>query len=395
MKKLSLSIMAALLFATLVILSSTARAQEDPKAEFERIWYAVCYTQKPIDEAKCYQLSKELREKYPNSPYVKNADKIVTTKDLGDVWEKFKAALDAYYAGPDAAKLERLFSTGDDFLAKTTTYRYYVAAQQSIAGSTAVISEIYKDKDKAKGYVEKALKLFDPSAPMPSDEEDKKHVAQFRDDIIASGNQYLGYYTKETKGDPEQAIAYLEKSIAVKSKPNIGWKDPNNYYLRSQIRNDEYVKLSAEYKALPDDQKTGDAGKELLKKINAVVDKLIADHARVIATATAPATKGLQDFARESFNNLWGYRTGAPEKATAYLKNYETDPTIADVAVPAKAETAETVMPGGPPTTGGNVKLSSGSGSAPGSAAANGTKAANSKKPAAKATSKKPTRRKR
>lgn len=392
MKKLSLSIMAALLFAALVVLPSVARAQDNPQAEFERNWYDVCYTKK--DKPKCYQLSKELLEKYPSSTYAKNAKQTVDQQDLADLWEKFQAALKAYYEGPDAAKLERLFSTGDDFLAKTPNYPY-VVAQQAIAAGSAVISEIYKDKEKAKGYVEKGLKLFDPSMPAPSDEEQKKQITDFRAEIIALGNQYLGYYTKETKGDPQQAIAYLEKSIAVKSKPNIGWKDPNNYYLRSQIRNDEYVKLSAEYKALPDDQKTGDAGKELLKKINAVVDKLIADHARVIATATAPPTKGLQDFARESFNNLWGYRTGAPEKAAAYLKNYETDPTIADVPVPAKAETAETVMPGGPPTTSGNVRLSSGSGSAPGSAAANGTKAANGKKPAAKTTSKKPTRRKR
>ncbi len=395
MKKLSLSIMSALLFAALAILPNVARAQDDPKAEFERVWYDTCYTKK--DKVKCYQLSKELLEKYPSSTYAKNAKGTVDQQDLADLWEKFQAALKAYYDGPEAAKLDRLFSTGDDFLAKSTTFHHYVAAQQSIAGGSAVIGEIYKDKDKAKGYVEKALRLFDPSAPAPSSDEEKQHVAQFRDQVIALGNQYLGYYTKEAKGDPQQALAYLGKSIAIKSSanPSIGWKDPNNYYLRSQIRNDEYVKLSAEYKAMTDDQKTGDAGKELLKKINVVVDMLIADYARMVATANTPATKPMQDFGRESFNSLWGYRTGAPEKAAAYLKSYEADPTIADVAVPAKADTAETAMPSGPPTTGGNVKMAAGGSGAPGSTpGTNGTKAATTKK-ATTTTTKKPVKRKR
>jgi hypothetical protein len=393
MKKLSLLIMPALLAAALVILPSAARAQDNAQAEFERTWYDVCYTKK--DKTKCYQLSKELLEKYPNSNYAKNAKTNVDQQDLADLWEKFQAALKAYYDGPDAAKLERLFSTGDDFLAKSTTFHHYVVAQQALAGASAVIGEIYKDKDKAKGYVEKALRLFDPSAPLPSDDEEKKHVAQFRDEVIALGNQYLGYYVIQTKGDPQQALAYLGKSIAVKTKQNIGWKDPNNYYLRSQIYNDEYNKLSAEYKAMTDDQKTGDAGKELLKKINVVVDKLIADYARMIAVATSPAQKSMQDFGRESFNSLWNYRTGAPEKAAAYLKSYEADPTVADVAVPAKVETAETAMPSGPPTTGGNVKMAAGGGGAPGSTpTTNGTKTTATKKAAA-TTTKKPVRKKR
>lgn len=393
MKKLSLLIMPALLLAALVFLPSTARAQDNPQAEFERNWYDICYTKKDVE--KCYQLSKELLEKFPKSSYAGNAAKNVDQYETNDLWEKFKAALATYYAGPNAAKLEKLFSTGDAFMVKRPDYPY-VVAQQALAGSSAVLGEIYKDKDKAKGYVEKGLKLFDPATPAPSDDEQKKQITDFRADIIALGNQYLGFYTKETKGNPQQAIGYFDKSIAVKTKPSIGWKDPNNYWLRATIRNDEYVKLSNEYKALPDEQKTGEAGKEVLKKINAVVDKLIADYARVIATATSPNAKGLEDAARESFNALWKYRTDDPPKAAAYLKSYEADPTVADVAVPAKAETAEAVPPTtGPPAAGGPVKLSAGSGAAPGSTAANGSaKAANGKKPAPKATAKKPVKRK-
>ena len=379
MKKLSLLIAQSLLWGAIAFLPGTVSAQDNPQAEFERTWYAACYPKKD-ETPECYQMSKELLAKYPGSGYAKNATQIVNKKDLNDLWEKFKAALAAYYAGPDAPKLENLFSTGDAFLAKTPDYPY-VIAQQALAGSSAALGEFYKDKDKSKSYVEKALKLFDPSTPAPADEESKKQIAQFREDILALGNQYLGWYVIQTNGDAKQALDYLGKSIAVKTKPNIGWKDPNNYWLRSMIYNNEYSALGKQYTALPDDQKTGDAGKEVLKQINAVVDKLLAEYARVVAVATAPSAKPLMDAARESFTSLWKYRTDAPEKAAAYLKNYEADPTIADVEVPAKAETAMAAPPSGPPTAGGPVKLNAGAGGAPGGsgAATNGTKATTTK----------------
>jgi hypothetical protein len=394
MKKLSLLIMQSLLWGAVAFLPSTANAQDNPQAEFERTWYATCYPAPKNESPECYQMSKELLAKHPGSTYVKNAKQIVEKKDLGDLWEKFKAALAAYYAGPDSPKLENLFSAGDAFLAKTPDYPY-VVAQQALAGSSAALGEIYKDKDKAKSYVEKALKLFDPSAPAPADEEWKKQVAQFREDILALGNQYLGWYVIQTKGDSKQALEYLGKSIAVKTKPNLGWKDPNNYWLRSTIYNAQYSELGKQYQALPDDQKTGDAGKEVLKQINAVVDKLLAEYARVIAVATAPTAKPLMDAARESFTSLWKYRTDAPDKAAAYLKTFEADPTIADVAVPAKAETAMAAPPSGPPTAGGPVKLSAGSGGAPGGsgAATNGAKATTTKGKAKAAPAKKKNKR--
>ena len=81
--------------------------------------------------------------------------------------------------------------------------------------------------------------------------------------------------------------------------------------------------------------------------------------------------------AKASFDSLWGYRTGAPEKAAAYLQSYVADPTIADTAVPAKAETSM-APPSGPPTAGGNVKVAAGAGGqVPG--AANGKAAAATK----------------
>lgn len=71
MKKLSLLIALTLLSGGIVLSPSTAKAQDEKQAEFERVWYDTCYTKKDVE--KCYQQSKELVEKYPSSTYIKNA----------------------------------------------------------------------------------------------------------------------------------------------------------------------------------------------------------------------------------------------------------------------------------------------------------------------------------
>jgi tetratricopeptide (TPR) repeat protein len=389
MKKLSLSIMSALLLGALLVLPNTASAQDEAQQAFEREWYDTCYTKK--DMPKCVQMSKELKAKYPNSTYIKNATGIVTQDEITKAWEAFQAALKDYYSGaPDATKLEKLFSTGDTFLALQPNYPD-VVAQQALAAQGATLSEAYKNFDKAKSYAEKALALFEAPNTPNKEQMDQARWTQFRELVQALGNQLLGFIYSQPGGDPQKALEYLNKAIAVKASSGMGWKDPNNYWLRSTINNAEYVKLSKEYGALTDEEKTGEKGKALLKQIGAAVDKVLPDYARVIVTATKPEYKGLQDAARETFTALWKFRTGVPEQAEAYIKNYAADPTIADVAVPAKAEDAP---PPAPATNTTQVKLSAGgSGGAPGGAAANGTKATTTKGKAKAAPTKKKGRR--
>lgn len=296
------------------------------QAKVERLFYDACYVQKNM--SACCQLAADLLGKFPTTFYRLEALKRTEECPITTAWERFKTALAAYYAGPDAPKLENLFSAGDAFLAKAPNFPY-VVAQQALAGSSAALGEIYKDKDKPKSYVEKALKLFDPSAPAPADEESKKQIAQFRDDILALGNQYLGWYTIQTNGDPKQALEYLGKSIAIKTKPNLGWKDPNNYWLRSTIYNNEYTRLGKQYAALTAEQKESDAGKALLTQLNQSIDRLIAEYARVIAVAIQPTAKPLRDAARESIQSLWKHRHGNLIGMEEFIKRYEKDPSVA------------------------------------------------------------------
>jgi hypothetical protein len=397
MKKLSLLIALTLLSGGIVLSPSTAKAQDEKQAEFERVWYDTCYTKKDVE--KCYQQSKELVEKYPSSTYIKNAKGKVQAYEQNKAWERFQAALKTYYTPPqDAAKLENLFSAGEEYL-KFEPNQQYVIGQMALAGANGAMSQIYKNLDKVKGYAEKALNTFQSATPPEGWKPEEWNP--LRDIVMAQMNQYLGWQTIETKGDQQLALDYLTKATQVKGKDGTGWKDPNNYWLRSTIYSSQYIELRKQYDAMPDDQKTGDAGKEILKRVNELLDtKLIPEYARVLATATKPEAKSLNDAAKDQFEAFWDYRTGAKEKAADYVKSYVNDPTIAAVPIPVKVETADNLnAPAAPTAAAGNVKLTAGGAPAPGAAggkaSANGSAKTNGKAAPTKNTKAKPKPRRR
>ncbi|MBK7601662.1 MAG: hypothetical protein IPJ07_25290 [Acidobacteria bacterium] len=349
MKKFGLMI-ALGIFASLMVLSPTvANAQDEKQTELERNFYDACYTKK--DMTTCLTLAKELKGKYPTSTYIKYADGQIK-KDKSD---KFQNALTAFYNGPDAPKLDQLVANAEDYLTVETgdTAVAYIVTRVALATSYGVMGGIYKDADKAKSFSERALKaMANEAAPQGWDAKD---YTPLRDTTLAQLNQFLGYQILQANGAPEQAVEYLNKAIAVKHKDGLGWKDPNNYFLRSNATFQEYQKLSKEYQALSDDQKTGDAGKAVLAKINPTIDKMLADYARVLATATKPETKVLKDGAKEQFDQFWKYRTGSDAGAAEFVKAFEADPTVPGPTVPAKAETSDTPAAGAPPAGAANA----------------------------------------
>ncbi|MDX2040129.1 MAG: hypothetical protein SF097_02720 [Acidobacteriota bacterium] len=392
MKKFSFLFALTLLASAIAV--SPVKAQDDKQAEFERVWYDTCFTKK--DKDKCYQLSKELIATYPKSTYIPNATTIVKTRDDIETYnkanEKFQAALKAYYSAPDGNKLDQLFSAGEEFL-KIVPNNHFVVGQMALAGAHGSIGQIYKNFDKVKGYGENALKLFESTTPAENwKQEDWNNL---RDIVQAQINQFLGFRLIETKGDKTEAVGFLTKSTMVKGKEGAGWKDPNNYWLRVTIFQEEYQAIRSEYDNLPSDEaKTGEQGKAILAKAFAVMDeKLIPDYARVMATATKPETKSLQDAAKGFLDAYWNYRTKAPEKSAEFVKAFSADPTVASPTIPVKVEEndpATLQAPTGPAA--GTVKLSSGGAPGAGGKSANGNgKAATTTKgkAAPKATPKK------
>lgn len=381
MTKFSPMIALTLLAGSIMLLPLSAIAQDEKQTEFERTWYATCYTEK--NEEKCYQLSKELMAKYPTSTYAKNAGPIIKNKDLNTAWEKFKAALDAFYkqSPQDAAKLEALFAAGNAFHQvepdQQNPFHIFVLGQMAIAGNQAVsVVQFYKNMDTVKGYAERAIKTFEGAQAAEKTKKDfDLYVTPLKDLVTASSNQFFGYRLIEIKGDQQQALDYLAKAIQVKGKDGVGWKDPYNYLLRATIYFNQYLEIRKPYDAMTDEQKVSDAGKELFKKINEYLDsKVLPEYARVLATATKPEVKPYYDSAKNIFDVYWDFRTGAKDKAADYIKSYVADPTIASVTVPAKPEDQSASNAPSAPTTGpGSVKLASGTGAAPGGkGAANG-----------------------
>jgi hypothetical protein len=366
-KKFSLLIALMPLVALIALAPLAANAQDEAQAEFERTWYDTCYTKKDVE--KCYQLSKELVEKYPTkSTYIDNAKVKVRVYDQNKAWEKFQVAFDAYYKQPpqDAAKLEALFAAGDAFLQvepdNLAPSHLYAIGQMALAGHQASISRIYDKLDKVKDYVEQSMKAFQSAQASEKTRKDfDLYVVPLKDLVMANGAQFLGFRLIETKGDADRALEYLTQATQVKGKDGVGWKDPNNYWLRSTIYSAQYIELKRPYDAMTDEQKGSEAGKEILKKVNELLDtKLIPEYSRVLATANNPNAKNYYEVVKPQFDLLWKFRTDAPDKAADYVKNYANDPTIANVPVPAKPEDASSLNAPVPTTVTTNVKLQAG-----------------------------------
>jgi hypothetical protein len=332
--------------------AQTAPAQDPKQIAFLQTWHDACSKKDPENAEKCCQLSKELTDKYPDAEkqFIDYAKRVIGRCELNKARQKFTSAIEAFYASPEANKLDALFTAGDDYLEidkdPQSPAHLFTVAHQPLAGRWAVVTGVYKNLDRVKTYAERSLQAFETLNP---DEKYKKGYTEYnlfnlRDETLANLNQYQCYYLIETKGDqPEaqdQALAYVDKSIQMRGKDSkalFGWKDPYNYYLRSIIYTKRMAELRKKHDALTEEQKTGDTGKELLKRIRQLLDtKLIPELARIIATATSPAFKDMMNDAMNEFNKYWKYRVDDPSKAPAFLKSFEADPTIEGPPVPAK-----------------------------------------------------------
>jgi hypothetical protein len=364
MKKVILITALATLTGTIMLNPLNARAQstpaqnapaQDPKQiDFIRTWREACSKKDAENVEKCCQLSKELTDRYPDAEkqYI-DAKKMMGKCALVKAEQKFTNALEAFYeSAPEANELDALFSAGDAYLEidkdPQSSAHILTVAQLALAGQRAVmVAGVYKNLDRVKTYAERSIQAIGtPNLP----EKYKTGNAEYnlfdvRDETLANMNQYLGYYLIETKGDqPEaqdQALAYINKSIQVRSKDGkelFGWKDMYNYLLRRAIYTKQYLELKRKYEPLTDEQKNSDTGKDLIKQIHQLIDtKIIPELARIIATtAPNPAFYNMKNEAIDDFNKYWKYRVDDPSKAPAFLKGFEADPTIEGPPVSVK-----------------------------------------------------------
>jgi hypothetical protein len=349
MKRVRFSLVFALILSALisaVVFGQQPKFKTEAEQKAYEKYYNAVYVEK--DAAKGYELAKVFLEQYPDSEVAKYCLGTIINKVGGD----FQSALTAFYGDgiPQPAKLDRLVMVGEDYL-KLQPNQPYVSSHIALASSRAVLAQQVKDMSRAKMLAEKALSLMaspNPPADYPADQ-----YIPLRENVHAQLNQFLGYYELEQPNpNLASAIAFLTKSTEVRNKDGLGWKDPNNYWLRASAYQKQYAKLSGDYRALPDDQKTGDAGKALLDQINPVIDKMIDDYARVVASATGnEAAKELSASAREQLDALWKYRySNLANGQNELIRHFAADPTVAATArTPAAA--SPDMSAGAPPTT--------------------------------------------
>lgn len=291
----------------------------------EQDFYRACYV--GPHSPTCCVTAEALFKAFPTSSYAPYATKQAHLCALTERWEKFQAALRQHYSQvPTAESVEAIFAAGEAFLQLEPNYPEAVAPM-TLAGTAASYGEFYRDRDRVKGYVERALQLF--AAPTTPNREHmtQDRWAQFRELIQAYGNQYLGFYYHLSENPREQDLAldYLQKATQIKARAGTGWRDPNTYWFRSVIYLKRFEQARQQFAALPANQQAGSTGWTLQTQINLLADQLIADYARAVAVARAEH-RAFQEKTRQQLEKFWKLRhndnlAGLEETIARYRAN--------------------------------------------------------------------------
>ncbi|NOT63950.1 MAG: hypothetical protein HOP19_27365 [Acidobacteria bacterium] len=273
-----------------------------PQPHIERVWYTACYTDK--DTLTCENFSKLLILNFPDSSYFVTASKFVIRYGQDRCWQDFQKALKDYYgAAPNVAKLNQLFLAGEPLM-----HMPYVLAQITLAGIGFAMADELRDVktvDLVKGYLERAFRVFAPVETIGR-QLSQAEWSTYRRSILSSGNQFLGYCALNKDRNPDLALIYLARAIAVKGDNNLGWKDPLNYYLRTNANNEFYARASKKYGDLSQEQRGGETGKALLAEIQNYMQRLMDDYARilVVTQTNRPEFQAYRDYAESSLRTL-------------------------------------------------------------------------------------------
>jgi hypothetical protein len=343
MKKYCFLVLTTVLTSTLLVGAAMAQQPSEEDALYGK-YYEVA-KQKPVDMAKLCPLAKEYVEKHPSGTYAQYVGKT----HLQCLYEVFNTALKDFYAGqPDMDKLVKLEAAGNDVLKKQPEAPF-VIAQVALAYNRATITTVNKDLERAKMQAEKSLQVFESATP--AKDWKPEDWSGLRENIMAQSNQVLGFIAVQKEpADVEGAVNYLSKAVTVKEKNGLGWKDPNNYWLRAGAYSKQYDAMSKEYNDMPTDVKTSDAGKATLAKLDPVVEKLIDDYARVVSlTAGNAGAQQIHDAAKDQLEQYWKYYYGGKTDGMMdYVGGFKADPTTGPSRPPkpVQATTPASTTPG-------------------------------------------------
>lgn len=339
MKKLGFLALALIVSVPLMAaptLTNTVRNVNSQQAatpsEEERTLYAKYYEEKDLEKKAA--IAKEFVEKFPQSQYAAYCKKTIDTWELTKVYNKYTEADKAFFTanGANDANLTALLTAGDTWLKKTPG-DIGPTVRLATATGYGLLAGFYKDTNRVFTDAEKALKALEPTAAPKGWKPDV--WAKFRADNTPLLIQYQGLAKlRQSPPDIEAALMYLNKSAAIKDGSTV--KDPNTYLWRAEANSLIYAKNNDEYKALSDDDKRGEKGKELLKtKIYPVGEKIVHDFSRVVAlTANKPELKAVNTSAKEDAETYYKIlKDGKTDGLNELIARYQTDITTADTPI--------------------------------------------------------------
>lgn len=249
------------------------------------------------DPRKLLENGKLYMQKYPTGRY---ASHIQTKVMPGTRYAVFTALLKEMKY-PDAIQIanEAFASNENEFLYS------YVLTDTAIRDllSTGAKSQFV---GKAEGWAERAAKFIE-SGQTPAGADPAKWAADKPSSLaLLYKAQGLSKYYATAQSSPKAVEAYEPSRALLMKALESAEKDPVTHFFLGQICDAQNVILSTQFEALPEDQKSADAGNALIAKINETIDCVVNHYVRV--TAYAGTNKALADTVKPRLVDLWKYR---------------------------------------------------------------------------------------
>ncbi|MCS6885726.1 MAG: hypothetical protein RMM17_05150 [Acidobacteriota bacterium] len=252
-----------LLVCFIMICAISALAQDSPNPVDERKAYdALQNCSKEVDLNKKLAMAKEAIAAYPNSQYLPYFKQQILAARGG----LFQQAM-------QQNKPEEAFAIGSEVIAEDPENLNFLLTLADY-GARLAKAKNYNFAGKSTEYARKSVELIN-NGKIPTGINEEQW-AKSKNNVLATLHQSLGLYAMNANKEDE-AVASFNEAL----KHNCS--DPYTYIQLSKIYNNRYQAAAEAYQKMSDEEKTSDAGKEALEKINSAADQLIETYAKVIA----------------------------------------------------------------------------------------------------------------
>lgn len=256
-------------FLHITTLSQAAQGDKPDAASEKKAYDAYNAARSEKDFSKQYTMIQESLNLYPKSQYVKFFKELLGA----NIGNRFQTEI-------KAEKIDVAYKIYSDEVVPSVPdleVNYLLAFLDPLSRSAKKPDT--PNAEVGTTVLKKAIEVIKSGkAPVNVPDWDKKKPA-----VLASLYQTVGLYTWKASKKDDDALNTFKESIAQDCS------DPVTYYFMAEVHKGKYDSLSKEYDSLADADKTGDKGKEVLDKINSVVDQMIESYAKTLAVSESRA----------------------------------------------------------------------------------------------------------